>query len=233
MFKKVFSTIVEWQIRSIPGGIGQRIRYAYYKRRLGGCGKNVRIEEWVIFQNPENIFIGDDVWIFSHSVLTAPNSRDVELNDNKHVMQVASDEADASVHCLRIGNEVQIGLYSVLNGVGGLEIGDCVTLSANVAIYSATHVAYSPADRMARVGANGMVRSLPVFSKQRAIRIGDGVWLGLSVCVICAEIGRDAFIHSGAVVASDVAPNTVAAGNPVVSLRKRYVVADEAVSKDL
>ena len=223
---KLLNAFIEWLIRGVPGGLGQRLRYRYYRRRLGGCGRNVRIDEWVILQNPENIIIGDDVWIFSHSVLTAPGPHEDRLSGNKRVIARddptrGHDDERTAPH-LRIGNEVQVGLYNVLNGIGGLEIGDCVTLSARVSIYSATHMAHNPDDPSMRVGANGMVRSRPVFSMKRPLRIGDGAWLGLGVSVICASVGDDAFVHSGSLVAHDVAANTIVSGSPAVYVRERF-----------
>ena len=52
--KNIIFSIVELLIINIPGGLGQRVRYAYYSRRFAMCGKNVRIDIGVIFQNPEN-----------------------------------------------------------------------------------------------------------------------------------------------------------------------------------
>ena len=69
--KNIIFSIVELLIINIPGGLGQRVRYAYYSRRFAMCGKNVRIDIGVIFQNPENIYIGDDVWFLPYSIITA------------------------------------------------------------------------------------------------------------------------------------------------------------------
>jgi acetyltransferase-like isoleucine patch superfamily enzyme len=203
MLLKLFHSVIEWFIGGIPGGLGQRVRYGYYRHRFASCGSNVRIDEWVVFQNPENMIIGNDVWIFSHAILTAPADRQVGLSTNKSVIN--ADIADGQ---LRIGNEVQVGLFSILNGTGGLEIGDCATLSARVSLYSATHLPYDPQDRSLSVGCNGMVRSRPVFSQSRPMRIGAGAWLGVGCTVICASVGDDAFVKSGIVISRDVPQNT-------------------------
>lgn len=230
MLRKLVTALVEWPIRGIPGGLGQRIRYAYYKRRLGRCGRNVRIEEWVLIQNPDTIEIGDDVWIFSHSVITGPSPDHATLADNKSVHKLDDGTVAERGLRLRIGSEVQIGLFNVLNGTGGLEIGNCATLSARVSVYSATHVAYNPDNYSMQVGTNGMVHSRPVFSTSRSIRIGDGAWLGLGVSVICASVGDDAFVHSGSVVVDDVPANTVAAGQPASRVRARHPLPDTATA---
>ena len=142
----VGDALVGWLIRGVPGGAGQRIRYAYYRFRLAKCGKNVRIDEWVIFHNPDNIEIGNDVWIMSNAILVGPADDRYALSPNKKVFDQGGPFASAQPPRLRIGNEVQVGHFAILNGVGGLTIGTCVTLSARVAIYSGTHLAQDPQD---------------------------------------------------------------------------------------
>jgi len=196
---KLFHALMDWVLRDFPGGLGQRLRYAYWRKRLGRCGRNVRIEEGVIFHNPANIEIGDNVWIFAHSVLTAP------FSDPAAKRSGGKNEPPRKL--LTIGDEVQVGLFSILNGTGGLEIGNCVTLSARVTIYSATHLPRDPDNPGQRVGANGMVKSRPVFSREEPVVIGAGAWLGLGVNLICASVGENAFVKAGATVTRDVAPN--------------------------
>ena len=188
IFGKILDTLVGGSIRNIPGGLGQRIRSAYWRRRFLHCGR-VKIDEGVIFQYPEQISIGNDVWIMPYALLTgpAPKNRDGETELT-----------------LIIGDEVQVGAYSILNGTGGLILGNHVTLSARVSIYSATHLPRNPKDPKMLVGCNGMVRSLPVFFKQKNIRICDGAWLGLHAVVICCNLGEQSFVASGSIVTKDL-----------------------------
>ena len=213
MIGKVFHSIIAWLLIDVPGGLGQRLRYRYWRTRFSVCGKNVRIDEGVIFHNPEKIEIGDNVWIMAYAVITAPSQDQDKISENKHCDGVSGKK-------LSIGNEVQVGLFSIINGVGGVAIGDCVTLSARVAIYSATHLPRDPKDSSKLVGTNGMVRRRPVFSKQRPVKINEGSWLGVGVVVICADIGKDAFIKTGTIVSRDVEDN--AECNQKGAVRHRY-----------
>lgn len=208
MLGKVLDTVIGGMIRNVPGGIGQRLRSAYWRRRLGACGRRVKIDEGVVFHYPEQIAIGDNVWIMPYAVLTAPAPG-----------QAASD-AGTSRRRLKIGNEVQIGAFNVLNGTGGLEIGDCATLSARVSVYSATHLPRNPDDPAQEVGCNVMVRSLPVHAKAGLVSIGEGAWLGLHTAVICCNIGRHGFVTSGTVLTRDLGDGLQA--RPDGSLRPRY-----------
>lgn len=196
MLGKVLHTLIDWTIRDMPGGLGQRVRAAYWRRRFRACGR-VRIDEGVTFHNPGQIEIGTNVWIMAYSVLTAPAAGQAEDDARKNI-------SGTSGGLLKIGDEVQVGLYNVLNANGGLTIGDCATLSARVTIYSATHLPRDPEDPAQKVGCNGMVRRRPVHSMQRPVTIGEGAWLGLNTTVICADVGADAFVKTGALVTRDL-----------------------------
>lgn len=200
MIGKLLHSLAIWLLSDIPGGLGQRLRAHYWRTRFAAFGRNVRIDEGVIFHNPSQIEVGDDVWIMAYAILTAPSPDQGKLAANKH------SEGQTGGR-LRIGNEVQVGLFSVLNGIGGLKIGNCVTMSARTTVYSATHLPRDPRDASRLVGGNGMVRSRPVFSRQRPVHIGDGAWLGLGATVICANVGKEAFVKSGAIVTVDLPDN--------------------------
>lgn len=63
------------------------------------------------------------------------------------------------------------------------------------------------------------------------IVIGNDVWVGTNSIILSGvTIGDGAVIGAGSVVARDVAPYTVAAGNPIHEIRKRF---SEQVIKDL
>lgn len=72
-------------------------------------------------------------------------------------------------------------------------------------------------------------------NKQRTgkgrIIIGNDVWIGFGVTILSGvTIGHGAIIGAGAVVSKDVAPYTIAAGNPIREIRKRF---SEPVVKQL
>lgn len=212
MLGKILDTVIGGAIRNVPGGIGQRLRAAYWRRRFRACGR-IKIDEGVVFHYPEQIEIGEGVWIMPYAVLTAPAPGQAASDAGKNV-------SGASGGVLKIGNEVQIGAFNVLNGTGGLEIGDCATLSARVSVYSATHLPRNPDDPSEEVGCNGMVRSLPVHAKQGPVTIGTGAWLGLHTAVICCNVGRQGFVTSGTILTCDL--DEAMQARPDGTVRHRY-----------
>jgi acetyltransferase-like isoleucine patch superfamily enzyme len=145
MLGKILDTVVGGLIRNIPGGVGQRLRATYWRRWFRACGR-VKIDEGVIFQFPEQIEIGNDVWIMPYAVLTAPAPGQAVSDAGKNV-------SGTSAGRLTSVDEVQSGAFNVINGTGGLEIGNCVMLSARVSVYSATHLPRNLTIRFRRLAA--------------------------------------------------------------------------------
>lgn len=87
-------------------------------------------------------------------------------------------------------------------------IGDNVMFAPNVSLFTAGH----PTHHVPR--STGVEYALP-------ITIGDNVWLGGNVVVNPGvSIGECTVVGSGSVVAKDLPPGVVAAGNPCRVLRK-------------
>jgi acetyltransferase-like isoleucine patch superfamily enzyme len=107
---------------------------------------------------------------------------------------------------LEIGDRVQVNRGVHLDITGGLTIGDGVMISEDTVIYTHDHGLDPHAAPMLR-------------PKQ----IGADVWIGMRAVILpqCSTIGRGAVIGAGAIVASDVAENTVVAGNPARVIGRR------------
>lgn len=214
-------TMIESTLRHVSGGAGQRLRYQYYRCRLRGCGRNVRIDEGVVIQNPESIVIGNDVWLLPYSILTGrgldpiPESRIV-----RHRRGAVSQGEDEPL--LEIGDQTSIGAFNILHGFGGLRIGKRVTTSARVSVYSFSHAAADPERPGLVTYANSMVRDAPVVCIVSPVTLEDGVWIGLGTSVFGGTIGADSFVAAHSVVINDIGPNSYASGNPATRLRPRF-----------
>ncbi len=218
---RVLLALLESIIRNISGGIGQRIRYVYYSRRLRSCGRNVRIDEGVIIQNPESIEIGSDVWLLPYSVLTGRGSD--PIGANRTIRYKADHSAVAeTVPLLKIGSKTSIGAYNIIHGYGGLSIGSRVTTSARVSIYSFSHAPTDHKNPMIVTYANSMVNDAPVACIVSPIVLEDGVWLGLGTAVFAGVIGKDTFVATYSVVTGDLERNSYAIGHPARRIKDRF-----------
>ena len=220
ILQKIIFPIIESCIRNISGGIGQRIRYQYYKRRFKSCGVNVKIDEGVIFQTPENIEIGSHVWFLPFSIITA---RPFHTNlENKLIYKKENKSFDIDIGSIKIGNEVSIGAYNIIQGMGGIIINNKVTTSARVSIYSFSHYPFDKNDLTKVTYANSMVKSKSVSCIESPVVLKEGVWLGLNVIVFGGTVGKNCFVVTNSVVIDDLGENSYAVGNPAKKIKNRF-----------
>jgi FkbM family methyltransferase len=88
---------------------------------------------------------------------------------------------------------------------GSITLGDHAFLGHGVALLTGTH----------DTGQTGLERQRTVPAAERDIVIGPGVWIASRATVLGpCEIGANAVVAAGAVVAADVPPSAIVAGNP-------------------
>lgn len=222
MIRKTFAVIndlIRLFIVYAPGALGRKLRYRYYKRKFKKCGKNVIIDEGVIIQNPESVSIGDNVWIDKYSFLIAgkPNLEEniVKRRENNNFEWKPGE--------LIIKDNIHIGVFNILQAHGGLYIGNNVTISAGVKIYSLSNYPYDEDNREVITFANCMVEEKDKVSYIISpIVIEDGVWIALDCLILGGTIGKSSFISSQSVVFKDIPENSYAVGNPAKRIKERF-----------
>ena len=123
----------------------------------------------------------------------------------------------------------RFGDYALVHGAriicdAEVTIGDYALISWNVVLMDSYRV---PLDPDARRGA-GAARARPATrgastaaGPARPVRIGRGAWIGFDCCVLPGvTIGEGAVVGARSVVAADVAPFTIVAGNPARVIRR-------------
>lgn len=111
---------------------------------------------------------------------------------------------------VRLGNRVEINNFSIVNGTGGVDIGDDTLIGPGVRIISYQH----------RYAAGQTIRSQPAEGK--AIRIGRDCWIGANAVILAGvTVGDGSVVAAGAVVTRDVPVGVVVAGVPAAVKRMR------------
>jgi len=104
---------------------------------------------------------------------------------------------------LSIGNNVVVHRYVLLDDRGGIDIGNDVSISDYVNVYSHSHDAYDIHD----------VKTPPT-------RIGNGVRITYHATVLAGvQVGERALIGTSAVVTRDVEPNHIVVGIPAKTVK--------------
>jgi hypothetical protein len=123
-------------VEDLPGEVGFKLWYAYWKRRLKSLGEGTRMGSSVSFQNPSMITIGDGCNRQGlHSARRPARSGRAPISRGDHVV----DEG-----CIDLGSNIYVAPYAFFSGMGGLEIGDNCGIGSKARIYSFTHVSVNP-----------------------------------------------------------------------------------------
>jgi len=222
-FFTIVNDLISFFIIYMPGSLGLKLRYFYYRKRFKHCGKNLIIKEGVIIRNPKSISVGDNVWIDKYCILIA-GSVDLEgaicKRRENHYFTGKSGE-------LIIGNCVHIGAFNILQAHEGISIGNNVTTSAGVKLYSLSNYPYDENNREIITFANCMVEEQNQVSYILSpIVVEDGVWVALDCLILGGRIGKNSFISSQSVVYYDIPENSYASGKPAQKIKERFELGE-------
>jgi acetyltransferase-like isoleucine patch superfamily enzyme len=134
----------------LPGRSGRLARRLYYRKRFAACGRRVSLGEFAEVACPENISIGERVYIDRGVVLRACGGGSITIGDDVTVNGNVRIIADGGR--IRIGSSVMIGPNVVIrptdhafsrsdlpikaqgNTVGDIDVGSDVWIAANVVV---------------------------------------------------------------------------------------------------
>ncbi|MFB3917199.1 MAG: hypothetical protein ACE14M_10750 [Terriglobales bacterium] len=207
-----------------PGPLGDRLRHFYWGKRLGQLAPTARIDVGVHFQNPEFIFIGENTWIDRYVlILAGPDQR-----TGREKVVRTNKAFTGTPGTVVIGSNVHIGPKCIISGISaGVVIGDNCGLSANVSVYSFSHMHRSdtrPADRS--ICFTPMVECGQQCILEGAITLGPNTGVALSGVILPGvNLPEDCFVAINSVVfPGSYEPNSVIAGNPAKQVSSRFRV---------
>lgn len=197
---KSLLAIPESLIRYIPGPLGYKIRYYYYRLFLKHLGKNVLIDVGVFLNGPRNISIGDYTWIDAYTRI------------------------EAMLGEIRIGRRIHIAPFCILGAREPLVLEDYVGLSANVKIYtnSETPVAGK------RMSGPMIPEEYKAFHSKPILLCKDSFVGANTVLLPGAELGEGAVVGANSLLNRKVEPWDIVVGPTakVVGKRERVTVPD-------
>jgi acetyltransferase-like isoleucine patch superfamily enzyme len=167
-----------------------------------------RISSSAYIKGSEAIQIGRKCKIHSDASIDASRSKGVFFGDQVTLNRYAYIQGGEGG--VRLGHRVEINNFSIINGTGGVDIGDDTLIGPGVRIISYQH----------QFAAGKTIRSQA--TERIAIRIGNDCWIGANAVILAGvTIGSGAVVAAGAVVTRDVPENSVVAGIPAVVKKNR------------
>lgn len=159
-----------------------------------------------------DIHIGENTLVEDHACLESgkpSTGQHVKIGNNCWVRSFAR------IHSWRgsveIGDNSSINAYTIIYGTGGVKIGKGVRIAAHTVIVASMH--------------NHENLDIPIYQQgwtAKGIQIEDGVWIGCNVAILDGvTVGHDSVVAAGAVVTTDVPPNTIVGGVPARVIRTR------------
>ena len=131
-----------------------------------------------------------------------------EIHDR--VVLSAIGEPGESEAKLSLGDHTSIWYGTVISARHEITIGQQCAISWNCTVIDDDmhEILYSEEGHSSR-------------TREKAVRIGDHVWIGASAVVLKGvTIGDNAIVAAGAIVTRDVPPHTLVAGNPAKPIRR-------------
>lgn len=210
-------------VSGLPGPIGYKLRYRFWKNRLKFLGKGVIIEPGAYFQGPEHITIDDDAWIDRGVIVLAGIDR-----SHREKIELKNEDFKGEPGVVHIGKYVHVAPYCVISGIsGGVYISDYCSFAANTKIFALSHHYRSSKNpRDARVHFSPMVPDEEQCLIQGPVQIGRNTGVALnSVILPGVSLPEDCFVAINSVVGRQTyLKNTIIAGNPAKSGGSRYLV---------
>lgn len=169
-------------------------------------GSRVSVRTYV--KGHDRISMGVDCKIHCDVSLDASRSGRIRLGNGVTLNRYAYLQAD--VGGIELGERVEINNYTIVNGTGGVWIGDDTLIGPGVRIISYTH----------GILPGQVVRSQPAVGQP--IVIGSGAWIGANAVILAGvTVGDGAVVGAGAVVTRDIPAGAVAVGVPARVTRNR------------
>lgn len=212
---------IEWFVGSLPGPLGGALRAAYWKHRLRTCGRNVRIGIGVRIYGPEWVSIGSNCWIDDYVIIIAgPLEGRGRFIHRKINVDFRWHEGEVI-----IGDQVHISPYVLLQGHGGLSIGNCLTVASGARIYSLSHH-YRDLTGQGAPGTIWKFVGLAPATEQSLICapvvIQDNAAVGLN-CVILpgSTLGQNTWLGALSLLQGELPSNVIASGTPAKVIKHR------------
>lgn len=216
----VFHAVVEWVLMDIPGGLGRRLRGIYYAKRLRHMGRGVVIDVGVRILNPRSVSIGDNSWIDNYAVILAG----APVAARGVVTRKPNPRFLHSEGEVVIGRNTHVAMFVVLQGHGGVQIGDDCAIASGSMLYSMSHHYKNPGDsddmRLYKFSSMSPPEDQSVIISP--VVVSNDCAVGLN-CVLLpgAVLEEGAWLGANSSTSKPLPPYSICSGSPAVVTGER------------
>lgn len=208
--RRAVADLIGGLVATTPGRLGSEVRVRYFRARGASIAGGVRIDPLVQMDRPDLVRIGAGTWLDRNAILIAGVARPGRET------RLTGDADLAVAGEIEIGARCHIGPFTLLSGIGGLRLGDDVTLSAGTKAYSLSHHYRSwqePSDD--RVVFGSMAAPERQAMLQGPVVLGSNVGVGADSLILPGTtIGDRSFVRPRSVVKGSWPAGSILAGDP-------------------
>jgi acetyltransferase-like isoleucine patch superfamily enzyme len=139
--------MLEYLLSLLPGKTGDYLRYVYYRKKLGKCGKPIRLAYNTKIIEPKNLFLGNNLELGWDTIFNATGG--IHIGDNTGVapgsilwstspvyekLDMPIREQGVSLKAIIIGKDVWVGANCIINA--GVNIGDGAVIAGGSVVNS-------------------------------------------------------------------------------------------------
>lgn len=216
MIKNTYIFLVTYFFRNIPGSIGIKLRYLFYKPLFNSCGKNINIGIGVIINNFSMIKLGNHIRIDDYTTLNVGN-----LNSKRYVKTKKDLTLRESQIKLIIEDYVHINQYCLISSFNYLEINKHCTFSSGVKIYNVSHHFRNHENKSEIIYSNNLDKKNMTKKSLYVSEIifEENVFVSLNSIILDGRIGKNTFIYPNSIVFSNIKENSLYKINKIVGNR--------------
>lgn len=204
--------------KNTPGSIGIKLRYFFYRPLFNKCGENVRIGCGVIFNNIQNISLGNNIRIDEYCIFNVGelntnrifSSKKYNLNRNKNL----------SIKLI-IDDYVHINQFCLFSSFNYMKIEKYCTFSAGVKIYNVSHHFRNNKKRDQITYANNLDKNKAKYNSLvvSELTIYENVFVSINSIILNGSIGKNSFIYPNSIVNRDINENSIFKDNKIIGKR--------------
>lgn len=212
---------IEWVVDFFPNPIGSRLRYLYWRLRLKSLGTKVVFGVGIKIAGPRYVSIGNHCWIDDYVLITAGPPR----QDGRKIKRTDNPDCEISEGEISIGDYVHIAPFVVLQGHGGIFVGNCLTIASGAKIYTVIH---HYEDNENHIGNNVIYKFVGSVPPEEQLLISSPVVIhnnaavGLNSVILPGSIiGLNSWLGAQSLLKGVLPDNVIAYGSPAKIIKKR------------